>query len=256
MKIYRYTKFDEDVVDNIHQDYQLPDNYPIFPVGFGHRVWNWLARKMVAIVGWVLAHGYYHVHYVGKEKLHQVTDQGYFIYANHTQPVGDVFLPFNILPASRLYLIANQANWGVPVLGKLLVRYGGLPVGQNLRQSAKLIQAVRQVINSQGVVMIYPEAHVWPYYTQIRPFAVTSFNFPVALSAPAFTLTTTYHRPRVGKRPRIVVYIDGPFYPDPCLTKKAAQEKIYKTVRTTLKQRAQKSDYQYYQYVQKEKDEE
>ncbi|WP_251546486.1 lysophospholipid acyltransferase family protein [Limosilactobacillus caecicola] len=256
MRTYRYRNFDEDLVHSRHQDYLLPDDYQIIPTGRWQRVWNQLARLIVKMIGWVLICGYYRLRVVGQEKLRQLDGQSYFVYANHTQPVGDVFVPFAILPANRLYLVAGQANWGIPVLGKLLVRYGGLPVGTNLHQSIKLLKAIQQVINDQKIVMVYPEAHVWPYYTGLRPFPATSFNFPVNAGRSVFTLTTTYQTPRWGKRPRMVTYVDGPFYPDTTLPKKVAQEQLYQQVRHQMAMRTKLSDYQYYHYEQKEKDSE
>lgn len=253
MKTYYYTKLTDDVVQSQQQDYQLPDNYQILPNGRFNQSWNWFARKLAAGFGWVYSRLFMRVTVVGKEKLTAVGGQGYFVYANHTQPLGDVFTPLTIFPPEKFYAIANQANWGIPFIGKALVRYGGLPVGKNLRQSVKLVKAIKQVvIKQQGVVMVYPEAHVWPYYTKIRPFPVTSFHFPAELKAPVFTLTTTYRQPTFGKRPRTVMYLDGPYYPDETLALKQAQEKLHQEVQQVLIKRAATSDYQFCHYMQKE----
>lgn len=62
--------------------------------------------------------------------------------------------------------------------------------------------------------MIYPEAHIWPFYTGIRPFPDTSFRYPVQQKLPVFCLTNTYQRRGKSHIPQIVTYLDGPFYPD------------------------------------------
>ena len=41
------------------------------------------------------------------------------------------------------YAIANQANWGIPVIGKILLPYGGLPVGKTIKQAINLLKAVK-----------------------------------------------------------------------------------------------------------------
>ncbi len=43
---------------------------------------------------------------------------------------------------------------------------------------------------------IFPEAHVWPYYTGIRPFGEAAFHYPVATGKPVYTMTVTYQRRR------------------------------------------------------------
>lgn len=158
---------------------------------------------MAAGFGWIYSRGILHVHIIGKEKLKKVSNYGYFVYGNHTQPMGDVFTPLTIFPVKNFYAVARQANWGIPFIGKHLVRYGGLPVGNNIKQSIKLIKAIQTVIrDKKGVVLIYPEAHVWPYYTKIRPFDETSMHFPISLNVPSFTATSTYRKSKFLKSPK------------------------------------------------------
>ena len=59
------------------------------------------------------------------------------------------------------------------------------------------------------------------------------------------------HIRRFGKRPRAVVYIDGPFYPDQTLSRKEAQNKLHDEIQKTLVDRAKLSDYEYCQYIKK-----
>lgn len=250
-RIYYYQKTTDDVVDSHDQNFSLPDNYVILPNSLGARIWSTTARHLACAFGWVVFRFFDHVKVVGQEKLKQVNG-GYFIYGNHTRPMGDVFTSLTIFPIKNFYAIANQANWGIPFIGKYLVRYGGLPVGKNMKQSLKLIKAIQTVIkDKKGEILIYPEAHVWPYYTKIRPFDATSMHFPVKLNAPSFVMTKTYHKKWLSKRPSAVIYIDGPFYPDTNLSRKEAQNKLHDEILQVMKQRAKNSDYEYCQYIQK-----
>lgn len=251
MQNYYYTKPTDDVVASKNQNYKLPKDYQIIPTSISAKLWNYIARTLAALFGWGYSRLFLKVHVKGKHKLKLVNQSGYFLYGNHTQPMGDVFTPLTIVSPYRFYAIAGQANWGIPFIGKHLVRYGGLPVGENLQESAKLIQAIKTLIPQKKVIAIYPEAHVWPYYTKIRPFSNTSMHFPVQLNVPSFTITTTYHKPKFGKRPKIIIYIDGPFSPDQALSHKKAQDKLYNKIRETMIERAQTSDYQYCHYVKK-----
>lgn len=252
MKTYYYKKTTDDVVNSAQQDFSLPDDYAIFPTSLSGRIWNKIVRALACGFGFIYSRLFLHTHIVGKDKLKKAADQGYFVYGNHTQPMGDVFTPLTVVSCQKMYAIADQANWGIPFIGKYLVRYGGLPVGKDIKQSIKLLKAVKKVIRQKnGVVLIYPEAHVWPYYTRIRPFTDTSMYFPVALNAPSFTWTSTYTRSKFFKRPKITVYIDGPFYPDKNLNKKQAQAKLHEQIWKSLVSRAKLSNYNYYHYQKK-----
>ncbi|BDR59820.1 lysophospholipid acyltransferase family protein [Lactobacillus xylocopicola] len=245
---FYYHHLTDDLVVSRQQDYQLPDNYSIFPTTSASKAWAKIIRLSGGLISLVYVRAIARIQIVGKEKLQLVSDQGYFIYGNHTQPFGDIVLPLSLVPWQNYYAIGAPANWGIPILGKLVLPYFALPVGQNLKQSGKLISAVTQVIQAKKTVVIYPEAHVWPYYTKIRPFTKTSMHFPVALHAPSFTMTTTYSRLHLGKRPRITVYIDGPFYPDRHLDKKQAQVQLHTQISAAMQRRAHLSNYQYYTY--------
>ena len=111
-------------------------------------------------------------------------------------------------------------------------------------------------LKQKKVLVIYPEAHVWPYATKIRKFPAgdRSFKYAVRNNLPIFTMTTTYHKRKDKKRgdlPRMDVYLDGPFYPD---SKKSEDEK-----RAELSQKAyesmvkysKKSTYEYFKYIKK-----
>lgn len=250
-RVYYYHKTTDDVVDSHNQNFSLPDDYVILPTSRAAKIWSAIARRLAAGFGWIGFRLFDHVQVIGKEKLKQV-DGGYFIYGNHTRPMGDVFTSLTIFPVKNFYAIAGQANWGIPFIGKYLVRYGGLPVGKDIKQSIKLIKAIQTVINDKkGEVLIYPEAHVWPYYTKIRYFDSTSMHFPVKLGAPSFVMTKTYHKKRIGRRPRCVIYIDGPFYPDQTLTRKEAQNNLHDQIWQAMNKRAKLSNYEYYQYIKK-----
>lgn len=247
---YYYHHLTDDLVDSQNQEFQLPDSYSIFPSSCISKIWSGIVRPIAHLISLIYTKLILRIHVVGKEKLKAAEGKGYFIYGNHTQAFGDVVLPLTIIPAKNYYAIGAQANWGIPILGKLVLPYFGLPVGKSLNQSGKLIKAVSALIKEKKTIVIYPEAHVWPYYTKIRPFPKTSMHFPVALQAPSFTMTTTYSKPRYGKRPQITVYLDGPFYPDPHLEKKQAQQKLHEQVYQAMQKSAALSNYQYYTYEQ------
>ena len=49
----------------------------------------------------------FHLKYVGREKLKECRDRGYFIYGNHTQPFADTFIPSVANYPHRNFFIVN-----------------------------------------------------------------------------------------------------------------------------------------------------
>ena len=99
-------------------------------------------------------------------------------------------------------------------------------------------------------IVIYPEAHVWEYYTDIRPFPDTSFKFPIKFNKPAFAMTVTYKKSKIFKKPVMEVFLDGPFYPNGN-TQKEKITSLHSSVYETMKQRSKNSNVNYIRYIKK-----
>ena len=125
---------------------------------------------------------------------------------------------------------------------------GALPIPDTIKNMKEFIQAIETRINQKKCVVIYPESHVWPYYTNIRPFNNGAFKFQVNQNAPAFCITTTYYKRKFGKKPGIKVYVDGPFMADEKLNKKEQAEKLSKEIHECMTNRSKESTYEYAEY--------
>ena len=111
------------------------------------------------------------------------------------------------------------------------------------------LETIAQRIEKKSSITIYPEAHIWPYYTKIRPFKSVSFKYPVKYDAPAFCITNTYQS--YGKKKRkikIISYIDGPFWINKTLTPKEQQEDLRNRVYQAMVERSQNSNIEYIEY--------
>ena len=135
----------------------------------------------------------------------------------------------------------------------LLRALGNIPLGQDNAQNLAMLKCMRQRIGEGACITIYPEAHIWPYYTGIRPFSDASFYYPVMMKAPVFCATTCFQKRRFFKTPRAVTFIDGPFYPQEGLTRamgaKDLRDKCYEMMCVRA---AAHSTYAAYEYRKKE----
>ena len=191
--------------------------------------------------------------YVGREKLKKYKNTGYFIYGNHTQPFADTFIPSVADYPKRNFFLVSPANVSMPGLGGLVELLGAIPIPGDLDAARHFVRAVEERIGRGGSVTIYPEAHIWPYYTGIRPFTDVSFKYPVKCGSPVFALTNTYHaRGRRGDKARIVTYIDGPFLPDESLPPRRRQQDLRDRVYKCMAERSRESDFEWIEYRPKE----
>ena len=189
---------------------------------------------------------------VGKSKMDPFKKQGIILYGNHTQPLGDALLQTRLTFPRRTYIIVHPNNLNVPVLGKMVPSLGGLPIPDDKAAYKNFLAAIKNKVSEGNPLVIYPEAHIWPYYTGIRPFVDTSFMYPVTLQVPVFCFVNTYKKTRFRKRPKMVTYIDGPFYAEKEGSPKANRKSLRDNVYTKMCELAKKSDIEVIQYIKKE----
>ncbi len=192
----------------------------------------------------------FHLKYEGREKLKEYKNIGYFIYGNHTQPFGDTIIPSIANYPKRNFFIVSPANVSMPLMGWLVELLGAIPIPGNLDAARNFVKRIESRIAGRASCTIYPEAHIWPYYTGIRPFSDVSFKYPVKCNCPVFALTNTYHAGgRKRNKARIVTYIDGPFLPDMTMPERLRQKDLRDRVYRCMEERSRESDFELIKYV-------
>jgi len=175
--------------------------------------------------------------------------KGYFLYGNHTLSAGDAFTPSLVAFPKKAYLIANADAVSIPVVGTIVEMLGGMPIPVDYRALKNFNDAVDIRAKKGDVVTIYPEAHIWPYYTHIRPYKDVSFKYPVKTNKPVFCFTSTFQKRFLSKRPRVTVYVDGPFFPDESKSVKENQKLLRDKVYDTMVMRSKNSTVEYVSYI-------
>lgn len=193
----------------------------------------------------------------GKKNLRAVKKKGYIMYANHTDfrdaYLGHVF----IANPKRTYIIANKDAVSIFFVRRLTKDLGALPVPDTLGGLKNLNSSVTQILGEKKALMIFPEAHIWPYYTKVRPFPVTSFRYAAINNVPCVPVAATYRKHKglffFRKKPQMVVYVGKPIFPNQDLSVKESAMKLRDETYEYICQMTEKySTYEYYKYIKKE----
>jgi len=190
---------------------------------------------------------------VGRKAFKECRNRGYFMYGNHTQDAGDAFIPNMINFPKTDYVIVHPNNVSMPGLGRVTPSMGALPLPDGIDAYRYCTAALDYPIRKDHAVVVYPEAHIWPYYTGIRNYSDASFSYPVKEDAPVYCFTNTYQKRRFSKKPRIVTYVDGPFYPDKEKNPREQRRELRNIVYETMCERAKLSNHVQIRYVKKER---
>lgn len=243
-----YQTYEDDFAETADQDLTLPASYQWIHKSKGYQLYSKMIFGLGWLFSWIYCRLFLHTHVKNKKVLRRAKGKGIFLYGNHTQEIGDAFLPVQACPSRRIYVVVSPSNLGIPVIGKILPALGALPIPDNISQMREFVQAISQRIQEHAAVVIYPEAHVWQYCNFIRPFSDHAFQYPVQFNAPVYAMTTTYQKRRFSKKPKITIYVDGPFTADPTLSRKAQQKQLRDAVYQCMKNRSQNSTYAYISY--------
>ncbi len=212
-------------------------------------LYHLIARPIVFIINKCV----YHNKIKNKKVLKKCKKQGYFIYANHTSTMGDAFTP-NLLSKKKNYIIVSPDTVSIKGLQNIVKMLGAIPIPNNEITKKNYLSTIGTRINEGKSITIYPEAHIWPFNTEIRDFKSGSFRYPYDLNTPVYCLTNTWHKRRLGKKPRLVTYVDGPFYPNTSLPREEGIIELRNQVYSTMIKRSkEKKQYLYYKYINLEK---
>lgn len=230
-----------------------------FPFASKNVLWNiasfFLYYCIAAPIVWMITKLYLGLKFRNRKAFRRVRKTGCFLYVNHTRDL-DAFLPPMATFPMRAYTIAGADAVSIKGIRNLVLMLGGLPIPTVLSGMPEFLKALDLRYRQHNCVAIFPEAHIWPFYTGIRPYPSTSFRYPAKLNAAVVAMVVTYRKRkglfRFAKKPGMTVTVSEPFYPDPNLPLKERQEKLREETYRFMKVTAAESEnveYIHYIYV-------
>lgn len=178
-----------------------------------------------------------------------------FLYGNHTH-WSDSFLVHVVAAPKRTYILANPDAVSIKGLKNIVLMLGTIPVPTNLGCFRTFVDALETRSKQGACIAVYPEAHIWPYYTGIRQFPESSFKYPVKFGVPVVAMVTTF-RKRTGllrwiKTPARTIILSDPIYAKDGMSARETQQYFHEQVYEFMKSHAeQPENYAYMQYVKK-----
>ena len=255
-RIFYYDSLEDDPIKTKEQEHKekvlLPEDYEFIPKNPFKRMYYATWFGMFVILGLWYEFYYWGLKLKGREKLKGVSrKQGFMLYCNHTNPYHDVFGP-GLMAGRRIFTVVSPVNLKLPGIGKIVPAIGGLPLGTSPKTKKGFHEAVDKRLAQGHGVVVYPEAHVWPYATMIRPFPAgdRSFVYVVRNKVPMFVMTTTYRRSKKkgDERPRMTAYLDGPFYTDPKKSDAENQADLAQKAYESMVKYSKENSYEYFRY--------
>jgi len=182
---------------------------------------------------------------------------GVFLYGNHVAFM-DAFKMQAYIIHRRTNIIgftdSLNINWFVSFLVKA-IGYLPLPLEGDYSHLRDLDEAIKFYINKKQHILIYPEAHVWPYYTKIREFKNGSFHYPAKLNKPIMPFVTIWKKVWWRKKPVQVIVFGDLIYPKEGLSVHENRDYLHdECLKAMQKISSSYKQTEYIKYIYKEKD--
>ena len=230
----------------------VDDKYKYEHKSFVYKLCSFILYRIIATpIAFVITKLIYGLRIKNKKVLRKIKG-GYFLYGNHTNALSDVFSPSMACFPRAVKIVANPNGVSIPVVGKITPMLGALPLPSTLSATKNFLRAMKNSLNKGNVIMIYPEAHIWPYYNEIRPFADSSFAYPIKFDAPVVAFAVTYRKRKIFKKlpPLITLTLSDAFYPKDFASKTELRNAVCDFMTDTVKTEGSVA---YHNYVYKEK---
>lgn len=189
-----------------------------------------------------------------RKVLKQLKHTGYFLYGNHTSMLDALIPQSSVVKHKKTYIIANPDVVSIKGIKNIVMMLGCLPTPSTAASVYNFQEAIKKRIEQKRVVAIYPEAHIWPFYTGLRDFSDVSFKYPAELNAPVVAMIVTYRKAKsklIRRRPMMDVTLSEPIYPIEGLSVKEnmayLRNQVYEFMDKIIKS---SDDVKYINYVQ------
>lgn len=220
-------------------------------------LWNTASNVLYYIIAAPVAWLYTKVKFATKIKNKKVLKSvkgGYFLFSNHTLMAGDAFHPSIIGLNKKTHIVVGPDTVSIKGLKNVVSMLGAVPLPTTFGAAKNYLDAIKTLYEKGRVIAIYPEAHIWPYCSFIRPFKKGSCRYPVELDAPSFISVTTYQKRRFSNRPKATIYLSGPYYRDTSLSKVEAERKLRLHLQAEMKKiMKEHNTYEYIKYIKIDK---
>ncbi len=194
------------------------------------------------------------VRFVNKKAVKKYRKTPFFLYGNHTGWY-DSFTANLIYFPVRGSIIVSADTVSIKGLKNIVQMLGAIPVPSTVRGFRKFSEAV-DLYHQSSNITIFPEAHIWPYYTGVRNFSDASFGYAVKHGCPVFAFFTAYTAPRgflsCFRKANITVYVSDAIFPDEGLSDREARKNLRDKVYNFMTEKSKMSDYEVYEYVKRD----
>lgn len=179
MKQYDYCNLEEDAhIFHMWEPlkFKIKDGYKFISDSF---IFNFLSNLLfipIALILSVLNRILFGFKIVNKDLL--IHETGMVSISNHIHPMDCTMIGLVYYPR-RVYFPTLQTNFKIPFIRHLIRILYAIPIPTNASQKKIFYGQINEALQANGIVQMYPEGSLWPYYEEVRNFKYGAFKMAV-----------------------------------------------------------------------------
>ncbi len=173
----------------------------------------------------------------GKRNLRYLKG-GAITVTNHIHVLDSPMVACCLFPR-KPFFATLKSNFEIPVIRHLVRLLGGVPIPESPKALHAFMESMRKELEKGRVVHFYPEASLWPWHDELRPFRNGAFHLAVKSDVPVVPMVFTYRdagklRRKLRKKPLITMKVGQPAYPQQTGSERARVLEMRSAVRNTM----------------------
>lgn len=240
---YYSNELEDDFSDIPVKTKDIDESHVYLVKNFWGRLGSWLLLNLIAIpLLYIFAKYKYDFKIIGRIHIKKIKGP-FILYGNHSAQF-DAIIPQAVINRYRrkTYIVSDPSAASIPYIRHITKALGALPLASTYKGKVNFLKAIGEIFAKGHCLAIYPEAHIWPYSTTIRPYTNASFHYAVKYKVPLIPMVATYRYPRglfkAYKKPRMIINLGAPLYPDFSLSESEAKQKLWEYTYTFMKKYA------------------
>ncbi len=230
---------------NDKRDLVFNDQYSYRPRSIFFRAWASVFRFMAICVFNPFMRLSRGLKIFGKENRKKLRHKGFVMTCNHVYLLDDLSVGTNVFATRKIYFTTLAQNIRRPMVGFWLRSLGGIPIpAGSLSGMKKFNDDISFLLKKHKPVLFNPEAAMWPFYREIRPFKRGAFQAAVRNDVPVLPIVALFKRKkkRNGKFKYFLTFaLCNPIYVDKNLATEREQiddltQRAYQTTKSVAEE--------------------
>ncbi|MBN2652234.1 MAG: glycosyltransferase [Spirochaetales bacterium] len=178
------------------------------------KTFNFFSDIIVAILAgalYVINKSLYGLKIENKKILKQLRKEGAISVANHCHILDATMIDLIFWPR-RVHIPSLKINFEIPIARHLLRIARAFPIPPGNMGFARMTKPIARALEHGDIVHFFPEASLWPYHRELRPFVEGAFYFAHLNDKPIIPMAVTF-KDRKILPPKTIITILDPIYP-------------------------------------------